>query len=125
MRGACGELADRKPGMMTLISLGDPRCAFGTSLAATLGLFEIEVWWELASLITDYGPRPLAGNAGYFRAHGALECTRRIAAGHCRRVRRRKFRRFPLRIARWRHCPRPARNLVPADGTVSRGARRC
>jgi hypothetical protein len=26
--------------------------AFGTSLAATFGLFEIEVWWELASLIT-------------------------------------------------------------------------
>jgi Cu2+-exporting ATPase len=26
--------------------------AFGTSLAALFGLFEIEVWWELASLIT-------------------------------------------------------------------------
>jgi P-type Cu2+ transporter len=26
--------------------------AFGTSLAATFGPFEIEVWWELASLIT-------------------------------------------------------------------------
>ena len=26
--------------------------AFGTSLAATVGLFQVEVWWELASLIT-------------------------------------------------------------------------
>jgi len=51
IRGAWGELADRKPGMMTLISLAII-VAFGTSLAATLGLFEIEVWWELASLIT-------------------------------------------------------------------------
>jgi len=26
--------------------------AFGTSLAATFSVFEIEVWWDLASLIT-------------------------------------------------------------------------
>ena len=51
IRGAWGELADRKPGMMTLISLAII-VAFGTSLAATFGLFEIDVWWELASLIT-------------------------------------------------------------------------
>jgi len=51
IRGAWSELADHKPGMMTLISLAIT-VAFGTSLAATFGLFEIEVWWELASLIT-------------------------------------------------------------------------
>src|SRR5256885_6734282 len=51
IRGAWGELADRKPGMMTLISLAIV-VAFGTSFAATFGLFEIDVWWELASLIT-------------------------------------------------------------------------
>jgi Cu2+-exporting ATPase len=51
IRGARSELADRKPGMMTLISLAII-VSFGTSLAATFGLFEIEVWWELASLIT-------------------------------------------------------------------------
>ena len=36
---------------MTLISLAIV-VAFGTSLAATFGLFEIDVWWEVASLIT-------------------------------------------------------------------------
>ena len=51
IRGAWGELADHKPGMMTLISLAIT-VAFGTSLAATFGFFEIEVWWELATLIT-------------------------------------------------------------------------
>src|SRR6202047_1458035 len=51
IRGSRGELADRKPGMMTLISLAII-VAFGTSIAATFGLFEIDVWWELASLIT-------------------------------------------------------------------------
>jgi P-type Cu2+ transporter len=43
-------LAVRKPGMMTLISLGI-LVAFGASLAATFGLFQVEVWWEVATLI--------------------------------------------------------------------------
>ena len=51
IRGAHGELADRKPGMMTLISLAIV-VAFVTSWAGTLGLFEVEIWWELATLIT-------------------------------------------------------------------------
>jgi Cu2+-exporting ATPase len=51
LRGARGELADRQPGMMTLISLAIV-VAFVTSWAGTLGLFEVEIWWELATLIT-------------------------------------------------------------------------
>jgi P-type Cu2+ transporter len=51
LRGAQGELADRKPGMMTLISLAIV-VAFVTSWAGTLGLFEVEIWWELVTLIT-------------------------------------------------------------------------
>jgi Cu2+-exporting ATPase len=49
--GARTELADRQPGMMTLISLAIS-VAFVTSVAATLGLFEVEIWWEMATLIT-------------------------------------------------------------------------
>jgi Cu2+-exporting ATPase len=51
IRGAQGELRDRQPGMMTLISLAIV-VAFVTSWAGTLGLFEVEIWWELATLIT-------------------------------------------------------------------------
>ncbi len=51
LRGARGELADLKPGMMTLISLAIV-VAFVTSWAGTLGLFEVEIWWELSTLIT-------------------------------------------------------------------------
>ena len=51
LRGARSELADRRPGMMTLISLAIS-VAFVTSWAGTLGLFEVEIWWELATLIT-------------------------------------------------------------------------
>ena len=51
IRGAQGELAERKPGMMTLISLAII-VAFVTSSAGTLGFFDVEIWWELATLIT-------------------------------------------------------------------------
>jgi Cu2+-exporting ATPase len=51
IRGAQRELADRTPGMMTLISLAIV-VAFVTSWAGTLGFFEVEIWWELATLIT-------------------------------------------------------------------------
>jgi len=51
LRGAAGELRDRQPGMMTLISLAIS-VAFVTSWLATLGIFGDEIWWELASLVT-------------------------------------------------------------------------
>ncbi len=51
LRGARDELRDRRPGMMTLISLAIV-VAFVTSWAGTLGAFEIEIWWELSTLIT-------------------------------------------------------------------------
>ena len=51
IRGAQRELADRQPGMMTLISLAIV-VAFITSWAGTVGLFNVEIWWELATLIT-------------------------------------------------------------------------
>ncbi len=51
LRAGRRELADRQPGMMTLISLAIT-VAFVTSWAGTLGLFDIEIWWELATLIT-------------------------------------------------------------------------
>jgi Cu2+-exporting ATPase len=51
LQGAKSELADRQPGMMTLISLAMV-VAFVTSWAGTLGLFDVEIWWELATLVT-------------------------------------------------------------------------
>ena len=51
LRGARAELAARTPGMMTLISLAIV-VAFVTSWAGTLGFFDVEIWWELATLIT-------------------------------------------------------------------------
>jgi Cu2+-exporting ATPase len=50
LRGAQGELAERQPGMMTLISMAIV-VAFVISWAGTLGLFEVQIWWELSSLV--------------------------------------------------------------------------
>jgi Cu2+-exporting ATPase len=46
-----GEIRDRLPGMMTLISLAIS-VAFVFSIAVTLGVPGMDLWWELATLIT-------------------------------------------------------------------------
>jgi Cu2+-exporting ATPase len=51
LKGAKAEIADRLPGMMTLISLAIT-VAFIYSLAVTLGLEGMDFWWELTTLIT-------------------------------------------------------------------------
>jgi P-type Cu2+ transporter len=51
IQGARHELSRRQPGMMTLISLGIV-AALVASLASTLGIFEVDVCWELATLIS-------------------------------------------------------------------------
>jgi P-type Cu2+ transporter len=51
LQGAWRELADRTPGMMTLISLAIT-VAFVFSVAVTFGFNGMSLWWELASLVT-------------------------------------------------------------------------
>jgi Cu2+-exporting ATPase len=51
LEGAWHELRERQPGMMLLIALAIS-VAFVASLASSLGLIDIELWWELATLIT-------------------------------------------------------------------------
>src|SRR5260370_6760805 len=50
IQGARRELSAGQPGMVTLISLAIV-VAFAASLAATFGVFEVDAWWELATLI--------------------------------------------------------------------------
>src|SRR5512146_387416 len=51
LQGAWRELAGRRPGMMTLISLAIT-VAFAFSIAVTLGFSGMPLWWELSSLVT-------------------------------------------------------------------------
>ncbi|WP_433496992.1 heavy metal translocating P-type ATPase [Sphaerimonospora sp. CA-214678] len=51
LTGAMEEARERRPGMMLLIGMAIA-VAFGASLTASLGWFDVEVWWELCLLIT-------------------------------------------------------------------------
>ena len=121
LRGALGELADRKPGMMLLISLGI-LVAFGTSLAATLGFFEVEVWWEVATLITIMLLGHWLEMRAIAQARGALSALASLLPDTAERVEGAEIRTVPrgdLRVADL-VLIRPGTRF-PADGEVVEG----
>ena len=122
IRGAWGELADRKPGMMTLISLAII-VAFGTSLAATFRLFEIEVWWEVASLITIMVLGHWLEMRAISQARGALNALAALLPDTAERVNGAETQTVSLSELRVSDVVlvRPGAR-VPADGTVAEGA---
>ena len=122
IRGAWGELADHKPGMMTLISLAII-VAFGTSLAATFGLFEIEVWWELASLITIMVLGHWLEMRAISQARGALNALAALLPDTAERVSGTETQTVPISELKVGDVVlvRPG-TRVPADGTVVEGA---
>ncbi len=122
IRGAWGELADRKPGMMTLISLAIV-VAFGTSLAATFGLFEIEVWWEVASLITIMVLGHWLEMRAISQARGALNALAGLLPDTAERVNGADIQSVPLSELRVGDIVlvRPGAR-VPADGVVAEGS---
>jgi Cu2+-exporting ATPase len=122
IRGARGELADHKPGMMTLISLAII-VAFGTSLAATFGLFEIEVWWELASLITIMVLGHWLEMRAISQARGALNALAALLPDTAERVSGTETQTVPISELKVGDVVlvRPG-TRVPADGEVVEGS---
>ena len=122
IRGSWSELADRKPGMMTLISLAII-VAFGTSLAATFGLFEIEVWWELASLITIMVLGHWLEMRAISQAHGALNALAALLPDTVERVNGPEIQTVALSELRAGDVVlvRPG-TRIPADGIVVEGS---
>ena len=122
VRGAWGELAEHKPGMMTLISLAIT-VAFGTSLAATFGLFEIEVWWELATLITIMVLGHWLEMRAISQARGALNALAALLPDTAERVSGPETQTVPLSELKTGDIVlvRPG-TRVPADGKVVEGA---
>ena len=122
LKGAKNELADRQPGMMTLISLAIT-VAFGYSLAVSLKLVDgMDFWWELATLIAIMLLGHWLEMASVMNAQGALkelakllpdeaelldgETTRKVAASE-------------LKVGD-RVLIRPGAQ-IPADGAVAKG----
>ena len=122
IRGAWGELAGRKPGMMTLISLAIV-VAFGTSLAATFGLFEIDVWWELASLITIMVLGHWLEMRAISQARGALNALAALLPDTAERISGTETQTVPISELKVGEVVlvRPG-TRVPADGEVVEGS---
>jgi Cu2+-exporting ATPase len=108
--------------MMTLISLAIT-VAFGTSLAATFGLFEVEVWWELASLITIMVLGHWLEMRAISQARGALNALAALLPDTAERVRGSETQTVPLSELHVGDVVlvRPG-TRIPADGTVVEGA---
>src|SRR6266700_2626765 len=121
IRGAWSELADRKPGMMTLISLAIT-VAFGTSIAATFGVFEIDVWWELSSLITIMVLGHWLEMRAISQARGALNALAALLPDTAERVSGAEIKTVPLSELHVGDIVlvRPG-TRAPADGVVVAG----
>ena len=121
LEGARSELGDRQPGMMTLISLAIV-VAFVTSWAATLGIFEVDVWWELATLITVMSLGHWIEMRSIMQAQGALNAlaellpdeAERLTAGGVETVKTSELVTGDVVLVR------PGAR-VPADGEVAEG----
>ena len=118
IRGAWGEITERKPGMMTLISLAII-VAFGTSMAATFDFFEIEVWWEVATLITIMVLGHWLEMRAISRAKGALNALGALLPDRAERIVGEEIQTVPLSDMRVDDIVlvRPG-TRVPVDGVV-------
>ena len=122
IEGARTELGDRQPGMMTLISLAIV-VAFVTSWAATLGVFEVDVWWELATLITVMSLGHWIEMRSIMQAQGALNALAALLPDTAERVTADgQVETVPLNELRAGDIVlvRPGAR-VPADGEVAEG----
>ena len=107
--------------MMTLISLAIV-VAFVTSWAATLGLFEVEIWWELATLITIMLLGHWLEMRSIAQARGALSALAELLPDTAERVTAAGTESVPLAALRAGDVVlvRPGAR-VPADGTIVDG----
>ena len=121
IRGAWRELASRKPGMMTLISLAI-LVAFSTSIAATFGIFDVDVWWELASLITIMVLGHWLEMKAIAQAHGALDALAALLPDTAERVSGSSLEKVPISELRADDVVlvRPGER-IPADGIIIEG----
>ena len=122
IRGAWGELSERRPGMMTLISLAIA-VAFVASFAAILGFFVVDVWWELASLITIMVLGHWLEMRAISQARGALDALAALLPDTAERVTESGTENVALAELRLGDVVlvRPGAR-VPADGTVVEGS---
>jgi len=121
LRGAVQEIRDRLPGMMTLISLAIT-VAFTFSVAVTLGVPGMDLWWELATLITIMILGHWIEMRSIMQAQGALGELAKLVPDTATRVTGEKIDDVPVSELRQGDTVlvRPGAS-VPADGVVRDG----
>jgi Cu2+-exporting ATPase len=122
VRGAKGELADRRPGMMTLIALAIS-VAFVFSLAVTFGFPGMDLWWELATLVTIMVLGHWVEMRSISQAQGALKELAKLLPDIAVRVVGERTEEVPASALREGDLVlvRPGAS-IPADGIVRDGA---
>ncbi len=121
LKGAVDEVRNRAPGMMLLIAMAIS-VAWASSMASSLGWFDLEFWWELAALVTimllgHWQEMKAIGQAqGALAALAALlpDDAEVIEDGRTRTVGIEDLREGQLVLVR-------AGGRVPADGTIEEG----
>ena len=121
VKGGLQELRDRKPGMMTLISLAIT-VAFVFSLAVTLGYPGEALWWELASLVTIMLLGHWIEMRSISQASGALRELAKLLPSTAQRIVGETIEDVPISVLREGDVVlvRPGAS-VPADGIVLSG----
>ncbi len=121
LTGAVSELSRHAPGMMTLVSLAIG-VAFLASAASTLGLFDLEFWWELSALVVVMLLGHWQEMKALGQARGAVSALAELLPDEAERVRNGDVE----RVARAELAPgdvvlvRPGAR-VPADGEILAG----
>jgi P-type Cu2+ transporter len=121
LQGAWRELEDRLPGMMTLIALAIT-VAFVFSLAVTFGFPGMDLWWELATLITIMILGHWIEMRSVFQAQGALKELAKLLPGTAVRIVGDRTEEVPIDTLREDDIVlvRPGAS-IPADGYVVEG----
>ncbi|HST58471.1 MAG TPA: HAD-IC family P-type ATPase, partial [Longimicrobium sp.] len=121
LQGALGELKDRLPGMMTLISLAIT-VAFVFSAAVTLGFPGMPLWEELATLVTIMVLGHWIEMRSITQAQGALKELAKLLPNTAVRLAGEEMQEVPIDQLRDGDLVlvRPGAG-VPADGTVVSG----
>jgi P-type Cu2+ transporter len=122
LQGAAGELKERLPGMMTLISLAIS-VAFVFSAAVTLGYPGDPLWEELATLVTVMLLGHWIEMRSIFQAQGALKELAKLLPSTAERVVGDRTETVPIEALRDGDVVlvRPGAS-IPADGVVRSGS---
>jgi len=122
IKGAIGEIRDRLPGMMTLISLAIS-VSFIFSLAVTFGFPGSDLWWELATLVTIMVLGHWIEMRSISQAQGALKELAKLLPDTAVRVVNDRVETVPVSDLRDGDMVliRPGAS-IPADGAVREGA---